>query len=133
MNADFDRSGELSLSQTDEASQRRDVLSELEESPHEPLSQAGRNRSLEPFLCQFGDMRLVASYVTFLVVRHLSGRGNARRRQKAGARPSDKRVGYEVPAPLTPDQKAQLQAKPRHSRLEQVGAFYSETTPNSLR
>jgi hypothetical protein len=56
-------------------------------------------------------MRLVASYVTFLVVRHLSARGNGRRRQKAVASPSDERVGCEVAVPLTPDQKTQLQGR----------------------
>jgi hypothetical protein len=57
VNADLDRASELSLSQADEASQRRDVLSGLEASLHEPLSKAGRNRTLELFLCQFGDIR----------------------------------------------------------------------------
>ena len=57
MNADFDRSSELGLSQTYKASERRDVLSRLETSLHEPLSQAGRNRSLQLFFRQFGDVR----------------------------------------------------------------------------
>jgi hypothetical protein len=57
MNADFDRSSELGLSQTYKASQRRNVLSGLETSLHEPLSQAGRNRSLQLFFRQFGDVR----------------------------------------------------------------------------
>ncbi len=57
MNADFDRSSEFGLSQAYEASQRRNILSGLETSLHEPLSQAGRNRSLQLFFCQFGDVR----------------------------------------------------------------------------
>ena len=60
MNADFDRSSELGLSQTDKASQRRNVLSGLETSLHEPLSQAGRNRPLQLFFLQFGDIRHLA-------------------------------------------------------------------------
>jgi hypothetical protein len=57
MNADSDRSSELGLSQTYKASQRRNVLSGLETSLHEPLSQAGGNRSLQLFFRQFGDVR----------------------------------------------------------------------------
>jgi hypothetical protein len=55
--ADFDRSSELGLSQTYKASQRRNVLSGLETSLHEPLSQARRDRSLQLFFRQFGDVR----------------------------------------------------------------------------
>ena len=57
MDADFDRSSELGLGQTYEGSQRRNVLSRLETSLHEPLSQTGRNRSLQLFFRQFGDVR----------------------------------------------------------------------------
>jgi len=57
MNTDCDRSGELSLSQADEASQRRDVFSGLEASLHQPPPQARGNRSFELLVRQFGDIR----------------------------------------------------------------------------
>ena len=60
-----------------------------------------------------GDMRSIGGYVAFLVIRHLSGRGNGRKRRKPVASPGDKRMTYPIGIPLTPDQKAQLQAKAR--------------------
>jgi hypothetical protein len=56
MYADLDRTSELSLSQANEASQRRDIFSGFEAPLHQPLSEAGRDRSLEQFICQFGDI-----------------------------------------------------------------------------
>jgi hypothetical protein len=58
-------------------------------------------------------MRPVGGYVAFLVVRHLSGRGNGRKRRKAVPNPSGKRVSYDIAVPLTPDQRAELQARAR--------------------
>ena len=55
VNADLDRAGELRLSQTDEASQRCDVLPGFETSLNQALSESGRNCSLELFIGQFGD------------------------------------------------------------------------------
>jgi hypothetical protein len=52
------------------------------------------------------DMRSIGSYVAFLVVRHLSGRGNGRRRRKAAVSASGRRLGYDIAVSLTPDQKA---------------------------
>jgi hypothetical protein len=66
-------------------------------------------------------MRSIRGYVAFLVVRHLSGRGNGRRRRKAAVSPRGQRVSYDIAVSLTPDQKAQLQARAR----DQVGSLAS--------
>jgi hypothetical protein len=60
-----------------------------------------------------GDMRSIGGYVAFLLIQHLNGRGNGRKRQKPAASPGDKRMTYSIGIPLTPDQKAQVQARAR--------------------
>ncbi len=60
-----------------------------------------------------GDMRSVASYVAFLVIEDLSGRGNGRRKRDAVASPGEQRVGYEIAVSLSPGHKAELQARAR--------------------
>jgi hypothetical protein len=60
-----------------------------------------------------GDMRSVASYVAVLVIEDLRKRGGSGRRRGPAPSDADNRISYELAVPLTPDQKAQLQARAR--------------------
>ncbi len=56
-------------------------------------------------------MRSVANYVAFLLVQPLKGKGRRKLRPLPATRAGDERVAYEIAVPLTPDQKAELDAK----------------------
>jgi hypothetical protein len=77
------------------------------------------------------DMRSIGNYLAFLVVRHLSGRGNGRRRRKAVARLGDKRISYTIAMPLTVDQKAQLQARAREE-MRPVSSYVAKLIVEEL-
>lgn len=76
-------------------------------------------------------MRSIGSYVAFLVVRHLSGRGNGRRRRKAVASSSGRRVSYEIAVSLTPEQKAQLEVKAR-DEVRSVSSYVAKLIVEEL-
>jgi hypothetical protein len=60
-----------------------------------------------------GDMRSVAGYVAALVIEDLRRRGGSGRRRSRAVSQSDQRVSCDITVYLTPDQKAQLQARAR--------------------
>ncbi len=57
------------------------------------------------------EMRSVANYVAFLVVQHMRGNGRRKLRPLPATRSGDDLALYEIAVPLTPDQKAELDAK----------------------
>jgi hypothetical protein len=77
------------------------------------------------------DMRSIGSYVAFLVVRHLSGRGNGRRRRQAVASPSGQRVSYRIAVSLTPEQKAQPEARAR-DQVRSVSSYVARLIVGEL-
>jgi len=106
MNADCDRSGELSLSQPDEASQRRDVYSGLEASLHQPSPQARGNRSLELFVGQFGDIRHL--YRSMCERYRICSRLLASRAPRIRTRPSSRSVETTTTSPRSMGPMASL-------------------------
>ncbi len=56
------------------------------------------------------EMRSVANYVAFLVVQPLKVKGRRKLRPLPATRPGDERVSCEIAIPLTPDQRAELEA-----------------------
>jgi DNA-binding FadR family transcriptional regulator len=56
VNADLDGSGEVSLSQPDEAPERRNVLARFETAFHQTLAESSGDGSLRLFFGQFGDV-----------------------------------------------------------------------------
>ncbi len=55
------------------------------------------------------NMRSIAGYVAFLIIQHLSGRGNGRKRRETAANPRDKRVSYAVSVMLRLEHREKLE------------------------
>ncbi len=58
-------------------------------------------------------MRSVGSYVALLLIEDLPHRGPGRGRPASGVSLGDKRRGYEVAVPLTPEQKRKVKVRVR--------------------
>ncbi len=57
------------------------------------------------------DLRSVGNYVAWLIAQDLSAKRKARRQTKA--KPSDKRVGYSINAPITIPDRRELEERAR--------------------
>ncbi len=77
-------------------------------------------------------MRSVANYVAFLVLQPLKGKGRRKLRPLPAARPGDDRVAHEIAVPLTPDQKAELDAKAQ-KQMRSVSSYVALVIAENLR
>ncbi len=78
------------------------------------------------------EMRSVANYVAFLVVQHMRGNGRRKLRPLPAPRPGDERVSYEIAVPLTPDQRAELEAKAQ-KQMRSVSSYVALVIAENLR
>ena len=77
-------------------------------------------------------MRSVANYVAFLVVQPLKGPGRRKLRPLPATRSGDERVSYEIAVPLTPDQRAELEAKAQ-KQMRSVSSYVALVIAENLR
>ena len=77
-------------------------------------------------------MRSVANYVAVLVVQPLKGKGRRKLRPLPATRPGDGRVSHEIAVPLTPDQRAQLEAKAQ-KQMRSVSSYVALVIAEDLR
>ena len=78
------------------------------------------------------EMRSVANYVAFLVVQPLKGQGRRKLRPLPATRPGVDRVSYEIAIPLTPDQRAELEAKAQ-KQMRSVSSYVALVIAENLR
>ena len=78
------------------------------------------------------EMRSVANYVAFLVVQPLKGQGRRMLRPLPATRLGDERVSCEIAVPLTPDQKAELEAKAQ-KQMRSVSSYVALVIAENLR
>ncbi len=78
------------------------------------------------------EMRSVANYVAVLVVQPLKGKGRRKLRPLPATRSGDDRVSYGIAVPLTPDQRAELEAKAQ-TQMRSVSSYVALVIAESLR
>ena len=78
------------------------------------------------------EMRSVANYVAFLVVQHMRGNGRRKLRPLPATRSGDDQAVYEIAVPLTPDQKAELDAKAQ-KQMRSVSSYVALVIADNLR
>ena len=78
------------------------------------------------------EARSVANYVAFLLAQPLKGQGRRKLRPLPATRPGDDRVSYGIAVPLTPDQRAELQAKAQ-KQMRSVSSYVALVIAENLR
>ncbi len=71
------------------------------------------------------------NYVAFLVVQPLKGKGR-RKLRPLSDRPGDERVSCEIAIPLTPDQRAELEAKAQ-KQMRSMSSYVALVIAENLR
>ena len=74
----------------------------------------------------------MGNYVAFLVVQPLKGKGRRKLRPLPATLPGDDRVSYGIAVPLTPDQKAELEAKAQ-KQMRSVSSYVALVIVENLR
>ncbi len=78
------------------------------------------------------ELRSVPNYVAFLVVQHLRGNGRRKLRPLPASRSGDARIAYEIAVPLTPHQRAELNAKAQ-KQMRSVSSHVALVIAENLR
>ena len=78
------------------------------------------------------EMRSVANYVAFLVVQPPKGKGRRKLRSLPANHSGDERISYGIAVPLTPDQKAELEAKAQ-KQMRSMSSYVALVIAENLR
>ncbi len=78
------------------------------------------------------EARSVANYVAYLVVQPLKGQGRRKLRPLPATRSGDDQAVYEIAVPLTPDQRAELEARAQ-KQMRSMSSYVALVIAENLR